>query len=61
VHAVQSLFHPPTELDDWPDQDKRSRVVFITKDLSRAYVEEVLTVILSRAKAPHPVPQLLEQ
>jgi len=61
VHAVQSLFHPPTELEDWPDDDRSSRVVFITKDLSREYVEEVLAVILSRAQAASPASHPLEQ
>ena len=61
VHAVQSLFHPPTELEDWPDDDRSSRVVFITQDLSREYVEEVLAVIRSRPPAASAVSPHLEQ
>ena len=35
VHAVQHVAHPPVELEDWPDGDRRSRLVFITRDLAR--------------------------
>jgi G3E family GTPase len=43
VHGVQHVFYPPDVLKDWPkDQagqpDKRSRFVFITKDLARATI-----------------------
>ena len=34
VHGVQHLFHPPVALDAWPDGDRRSRVVVITRGLS---------------------------
>lgn len=33
VHAVQELFHPPVRLSAWPDADRRTRLVFITRDL----------------------------
>jgi len=35
VHGVQHLFHPPVMLDAWPDQDRHSRLVFITRDIPR--------------------------
>jgi len=40
VHGVHRTFHPPTLLARWPDGDRRSRLVFITRDLDRAVVEE---------------------
>jgi G3E family GTPase len=50
VQFVQHLAHPPVELDRWPDDDRRSRVVFIARNLSErqvkglfAAVREVLT------------------
>ena len=43
IHGVQHLFHPPVTLPDWPDEDRRSRVVFITRDLSKQAVEGLLT------------------
>jgi G3E family GTPase len=39
IHGVHNTFHPPTTLAAWPDDDRRSRLVFITRDLSREMVE----------------------
>lgn len=39
IHGVQHLFHPPVELPEWPTDDHRSRIVFITRDVSRAVIE----------------------
>ena len=33
VHGVQQLIHVPTVLAEWPDADRRSRIVFITEGL----------------------------
>ncbi|MCK6450662.1 MAG: GTP-binding protein [Alphaproteobacteria bacterium] len=33
IHGVHHVFHPPVQLGQWPDDDRRSRVVFITRDL----------------------------
>jgi G3E family GTPase len=35
VNGVQHLVHPPLHLDHWPDQDHRSRLVFIVRDITR--------------------------
>lgn len=40
IHGVHRTFHPPTLLARWPDTDRRSRLVFITRDLDRTSVEE---------------------
>ncbi|MCT2399901.1 CobW family GTP-binding protein [Novosphingobium mangrovi (ex Huang et al. 2023)] len=34
IHGVQHVFHPPVILDRWPSEDKRTRLVFITRDIS---------------------------
>jgi G3E family GTPase len=39
VHGVQHVFHPPVRLEGWPDEDHRTRLVFIVKDLARDFVE----------------------
>ncbi|MCC8432124.1 GTP-binding protein [Reyranella aquatilis] len=39
IHGVHRTFHPPTLLARWPDEDRRSRLVFITRDLDRSTVE----------------------
>jgi G3E family GTPase len=38
VHGVQHIFYPPDTLRDWKGEDRRSRIVFITKDLPEATV-----------------------
>jgi G3E family GTPase len=42
VHGVQHLFHPPVQLDAWPDADRRSRIVLIVRDVERAFFERTL-------------------
>jgi G3E family GTPase len=39
IHGVHHVFHPPVQLGAWPDADRRSRIVFITRGLERAEVE----------------------
>lgn len=56
VQAVQHLFHPPFELKAWPDGPRRSQIVFITRDLGRDYVAEVLATIRSRPVGSPQVP-----
>lgn len=52
LQAVQRLFHPPTELPEWPDTDRQSRMVFITKGLSKDYVMQVWDAVRQRATPP---------
>lgn len=42
VHGVQHLFHPPITLPGWPDSDRSSRLVFITRGLDARIVERAL-------------------
>jgi G3E family GTPase len=46
VQGVQHMFYPPSELEDWPDADRSTRIVFITRDLTRAAVENSLEQVL---------------
>jgi G3E family GTPase len=39
VHGVHYLQHPPVTLARWPDADRRSRLVFILRDLDRSVLE----------------------
>jgi G3E family GTPase len=39
IHGVQHLFHPPIALPAWPDSDRHSRIVFITRDIARETIE----------------------
>jgi hypothetical protein len=45
VHAVQTLIHEPLALAHWPDADRRSRLVFITRDMLREDIEATLGVL----------------
>jgi G3E family GTPase len=38
VHGVHHVFHPPVALAKWPDTDRRSRIVFITRGITRQQV-----------------------
>lgn len=41
IHGVQHLFHEPMLLGVWPDgDDRRSRLVFITRDIDRSVIEQ---------------------
>jgi G3E family GTPase len=39
--AVQHLIHPPVELSEWPDGDRSTRLVFITRRVSEAQVRDL--------------------
>ena len=41
IHGVHHVFHPPVALAAWPDAERRSRIVFITRAISR---DEVLSL-----------------
>ncbi len=41
IHGVQHIFHPPARLDGWPDGDRRSRLVFITRDIDREELDKL--------------------
>ena len=43
VHGVQHVFHPPRELAAWPSADRRTRLVFITRGISRSLIENTLS------------------
>lgn len=39
IQGVQHVFHPPVRLDGWPSADRRTRIVFIMRDLDPAFIE----------------------
>lgn len=49
VHGVQHVFHPPAGLPEWPSEDRRSRVVFITRAIDRGLIAKLLTDTLGQA------------
>ncbi|BCG79079.1 CobW family GTP-binding protein [Mesorhizobium sp. 113-3-3] len=43
LHGVQHVFHPPVRLDAWPSADRRTRLVFIVRDIARETIARTLT------------------
>jgi G3E family GTPase len=49
IHGVQHIVHPPSHLARWPDDDRRSRIVFIVRGLDRSPIERSLTAFSALA------------
>ena len=54
VHGVQHVFHPTARLPQWPDQDHRSRLVFITRDLPERTIREIFEAFIGKAAPDRP-------
>jgi G3E family GTPase len=54
VHGVQHVFHPTARLDRWPDDDHRSRLVFITCDLPERTVRALFEAFLGAPAIDRP-------
>jgi len=50
VQYVQHLAHPPVELQSWPDQNRDSRVVFITRNIEETQIRDLFAAVESLAK-----------
>jgi G3E family GTPase len=49
VNGVQHVVHPPEHLPEWPDDDRRSRLVFIGRGFTRDELERSLAAFNSAA------------
>jgi len=55
LHGVQSIFHPPVRLPAWPDpEDRRTRMVLITKDLPEAFVKDLFDAFVGKPRIDTP-------
>jgi len=54
VHGVQHVFHPTARLERWPDDDHRTRLVFITRDLPERTVRELFEAFTGGAAPDRP-------
>ncbi|NTF69577.1 CobW family GTP-binding protein [Rhizobium rhizogenes] len=55
LHGVQNIFHPPVRLPAWPDpNDRRTRMVIITKDLPEDFVKGLFDAFLSKPSIDMP-------
>ena len=46
LHGVQQLLHEPLRLENWPDDDRRTRLVFIVQGLRVSLIEETFAHFL---------------
>jgi G3E family GTPase len=52
VHGVQHVFHPAVQLPGWPDGDRSTRIVLITRDLDPAAVRRLFDAFIGAGAAP---------
>ena len=52
VQGVQHLFHPPVALSQWPGPDRTSRLVFITRGITRETVLGLFSAVRAVASPP---------
>ncbi|MEA2949130.1 MAG: hypothetical protein QOI40_4460 [Alphaproteobacteria bacterium] len=45
IHGVQHVFHAPAWLPRWPSDDRRSRIVVITRSIPRGWIEALLDAL----------------
>jgi len=51
INGVQHVVHPPMHLKSWPDDDRRSKIVFIVDDIEQKLVERSLAAFNAAAQA----------
>jgi G3E family GTPase len=51
IHGVQHVFHPPAWLPRWPSEDRRSRIVLITRGVPREWVEILFDALAAEVAA----------
>jgi G3E family GTPase len=54
IHGVQHVFHPAAQLAAWPDEDRRTRMVFIVRDIAPAMVSGLFDAFLGAAQVDEP-------
>ena len=45
VQGVQHIFHPPLHLDQWPSEDRDTRMVFISRKLDEAMIRGLFAAV----------------
>ena len=51
IHGVQHVFHPPAFLEDWPDDDRSTRIVVIAQGLEAGWLQDLLEELDDEVKA----------
>lgn len=47
VQGVQHIFQPPTTLAAWPSEERKSQVIFITRNIDKKVIEQMLDVLIN--------------
>ena len=48
IHGVHHVLHSPVVLSRWPSQDRRTRIVFITRDMSEDEIDQEFAGLRAR-------------
>jgi G3E family GTPase len=54
IHGIQHLLHPIAQLDHWPDDDHRTRLVFIMRDTDPDVIRQLFDAFLGNTAADRP-------
>lgn len=54
IHGVQHVFHPLAQLEGWPDPDRRTRMVFIVRDIDQRTIGDLFDAFLGRSTLDRP-------
>jgi G3E family GTPase len=46
VHGVQHVLHPPATLPEWPDDDRRTRLVFVVRDTDPRLIRDLFNAFI---------------
>jgi G3E family GTPase len=59
LHGVQHVLHPASQLEAWPDADRRTRMVFIVRDIEPRVIRELFDAFLGYTMPDRPDAQAL--
>jgi G3E family GTPase len=51
LHAIHHVMHPPVAWPDWPDADRRTRLIFILQDLDQGILRAAWRDALAELEA----------
>jgi G3E family GTPase len=54
IHGVQHILHPPAQLAAWPDRDRRTRIVFILRDMEPQTIRDLFNAFLGTVEPGRP-------
>jgi G3E family GTPase len=54
VHGIQHLMHPIAQLERWPDDDRRTRLVFIMRDTDPTTIRQLFDAFVGKAATDRP-------